>query len=209
MPSFLSPLTPIAAPPVGGGPTAPGSPASHGALRGFAVESQSQSEWCWAAVSRSIAVFFGTLTWTQCQIASAELSLPCCTSPSSSTTCNVPWYMDAALSRVGHFDRWTGTPEPLATIQSEIAGDRPLGARVAWAGGGAHFIAIGGWLMDIAGQAFLDIHDPFYGESQVSLQAFNHSYRSPGDTWTHSYFVLSKPLAAGGGMAQAKAPLSA
>ena len=58
----------------------------------FNMEHQTQTNWCWAATSKSVSYFYASLLnpWSQCKIASAELSQTCCTSPVPGP-CNVPW----------------------------------------------------------------------------------------------------------------------
>jgi hypothetical protein len=86
-------------------------------------------------------------------------------------------------------------------------GTRPLGCRIAWAGGSAHFVAIGGWSTAADGTEYVDIYDPYYGFAQKTYADFVSAYRTAGDTWTHSYATAA---AAGGAIvATATSPKSA
>jgi hypothetical protein len=183
-----------------------GAPAAFGALP-FTMQTQQKSQWCWAGVAASVAGFYGTASTVQCAIASGELGLACCPTNSAAAGCNIPWYLDRALRRVGHFDRMTFTSETFPVVSGEVNGNRPLGARVAWASSGAHFVILAGWSIDTSGVEYVDIHDPFYGPTTATYSSFCTSYRSPGDTWSHSYFTAAAP-ASGGGII-AGAPLSA
>jgi len=205
LPDFLLPAHPIAV-----------SSSEFGALGGAPVSSralplvmqiQEKSQWCWAAVASSIKDFYATGAMAQCAIASAELGLACCPTASAAPGCNVPWYLDRALRRVGHLDRMTFTSESFATVQLEVNGGRPLCARIAWSGSGAHFVGLGGWSLDHIGTQYIDVHDPFYGFTTATYTSFLTSYRAPGDTWTHSYFTTATPPAALAAIAGA--PLSA
>jgi hypothetical protein len=167
-----------------------GTAAGSNSLPGFSVQLQLQTQWCWAAVSASVADFFGSNLWPQCQVAAAEFAPLNCCGADGPLGCNNPWYLDKALTRVGHFDRRTTPNAPFSSVQSEINGGRPLGCRIAWSGNtGGHFMAIGGWLVASDGTQFVDVYDPIYQFNQMPYVDFCSSYRSPGDTWTHSYFT--------------------
>ena len=189
-------------------PSPTGGGTGSGRALSFAMQAQLLNNWCWSAVSVSVAQFYGTLHLNQCQVASLELGAACCPPNQASAPCNVPWYLDRALQRVGHFDRMTWSSESYGNIQAEVARGAPLGARVAWLGGGAHFMVVGGWFVDANGAEFVDIHDPIYGTTTATFASFISGYRTPGDLWTHSYFTAVSPSPLGGG-AIANAPLSA
>ena len=205
IPDFLQPLqnlllavTPGMAPsasPVGGASAASRS------LGGFSMQTQSETEWCWAAVSTSVAVFFGSTNWTQCKVAVGELSPLDCCGADASTGCNIPWYLDAPLARVGHFNRMNNSSSLFTDIQTEINGGRPLCGRIAWVGGGAHFVVLGGWSIAADGTEYVDVYDSYYGFIQKTYIDFAVAYRATGDTWTHSYLTLSGPAAVAGGAA--------
>lgn len=213
IPAFLQPLHPL--PPIAGAsPTADvtsvaGVPES-ASLAGFFVQAQLQSNWCWAAVSASMAAFFGSSNWTQCKVAAAELGpLQCCGADASSK-CNQPWYLDAALARTGHFDHMNASNSHFADVRTEINNGRPLGCRIAWSGGGAHFMTLSGWRVTADGSEYVDVHDPYYGFAQKSYPDFVAAYQSSGDAWTHTYFARSSVQVGAGGTAPgAHSPLSA
>jgi hypothetical protein len=152
----------------------------------FSMQHQQQTNWCWAAVSTSVALFFSPSSgWTQCAVANGELNRNDCCGTGASGPCNVYGFLDTALTRVGHLDHFAGGTSTFSQIQSEINGGRPLGVRTAWSGGGAHFLAIIGYRIR---NNMLAVDDPFYGKSDVGLSTFTSSYQSSG-SWTHSYFT--------------------
>ena len=155
----------------------------------FNMEAQTQSNWCWAATSKSVSHFYWVLsTWTQCLVASGELPPNnCCASPVPAP-CNVPWYLDRALTRTNNFVSSTG-PVSFQTVRDEINAGRPVGARVGWSGGGGHFMVIYGY-SSVGGTDYFDIDDPIYGKSHLTVAAFSNSYQGSG-TWTHTYFTKS------------------
>ncbi|MGH7439783.1 MAG: C39 family peptidase [Polyangiaceae bacterium] len=163
---------------LGGGP--PGSELS------FEMDPQQQTNWCWAAVSTSTASFYdSTNAWSQCKLACDQLNMGTCCSNGGSGACDQPWYLDKALARVGHFQSMSGGAATFATVQATIDAGKPLGVRIAWASGGAHFVAVRGYVND---QQMLDVEDPFYGPSQIPYATFVSTYLGSG-SWTHSYFT--------------------
>jgi len=208
--NFLKPLNVVGLPAaVAVGPPG-GAPAATNTLAGFSVQTQQQSEWCWAAVSTSVAVFYGSTQWTQCLVATAELHPLDCCGADASTGCNQPWSLDTALSAVGHFDRLVWSSVLFADVTNEINAGRPLGCRIQWTGGGAHFVALGGWSTTVDGTEYVDVFDPYYGYVQKVYNDFVSAYKAPGDQWTHSYFTTAAQTVAGGGPARVMAsPISA
>ena len=61
----------------------------------FSIQKQLQTQWCWAAVSTSVSLYFNrSSTWTQCTVANKNLKRSdCCGSPSN---CNTPSVLVAA-----------------------------------------------------------------------------------------------------------------
>ena len=155
----------------------------------FSMQAQTQSNWCWAATSVSVSHFYWTgSSWTQCRVAGGELGrTDCCNSPVPSP-CNVPWYLDRALTRTNNFVSITG-PIAFTQVQAEIDAGRPVGARVGWSGGGGHFMVIYGYRR-VGRTVYLDIADPIYGNSSPTMTTFSSSYQGSG-TWTHSYYTKS------------------
>ncbi|MGH7958723.1 MAG: papain-like cysteine protease family protein [Opitutaceae bacterium] len=143
---------------------------------GFTIQSQTQSNWCWAATSVSVSHFYWTgSSWTQCQVASDELGrTDCCNSPVPSP-CNVPWFLDRALTRTNNFVSITGQIT-FAQVQAEIDAGRPVGARVGWSGGGGHFMVIYGY-RTVGTTRYFDIADPIYGNSSPTVATFSSSYQ--------------------------------
>jgi hypothetical protein len=150
--------------------------------------SQEQDNWCWSAVAVSVAQHYNSATtWTrQCDVASHELAKTCCP-PGSNTACDVPWYLDQALTRVGHYNTWASGTLTLDEIRAEIDVNHPVGARIGWSGGGGHFVVISGYSRSSAGE-FVTIDDPIFGHSILTLATFTSAYQSTGN-WTHSYWT--------------------
>ena len=153
----------------------------------FDMQAQTQSNWCWAATSTSVSHYFSFWSrWTQCRVANAELDRADCCDDPVPAACNVPWYLDRALTRTGNFVSITGA-QTFAAVRDEIDAGRPVGARIGWSGGGGHFMCIYGYSW-IVGQEYFDIDDPIYGKSHVSVADFSSNYQGSG-SWTHTYFT--------------------
>jgi hypothetical protein len=151
----------------------------------FDMQAQLQTQWCWSAVSTSASRFYDAASsWTQCTVVNAELSQATCCADGSTSQCNQPWYLDRALTRTGNLASWASGTVPISTIRAQIDAGRPLGARIGWSGGGGHFVVISGCLDDAT--RMLEIRDPIYGTSEISIAAFASSYQGTG-SWTHTY----------------------
>jgi hypothetical protein len=154
----------------------------------FIMQAQLQSQWCWAACSTSVSLFYDSASgWTQCSVVNAELGQSTCCQNGSSTQCNQPWYLDRALTRTGNLASWSGGVATIAQIRSEIRNGRPLCARIGWSGGGGHFVAIAGYRACDPDE-YIDVRDPIYGSSDVALATFTSSYQGTG-SWTHTYYT--------------------
>jgi hypothetical protein len=155
----------------------------------FTMQHQTQTNWCWAAVSTSVNKFYhASSTWTQCKVVNAELGQTTCCSSGGSAACNQPWYLDKALARVGDLQSWQGGSVPYATVVAEVNGTRPLGCRIGWSGGGGHFVALYGYQTVSTTQQWVVVGDPWYGNSTLLYNTFRTGYQGTG-TWTHTYFT--------------------
>jgi hypothetical protein len=155
---------------------------------GFAMQAQLQTQWCWAACSVSVSLFYDSASsWTQCSVVNAELGQTTCCQNGSTSQCNQPWYLDRALTRTGNLTSWSAGTATIAQIRSQIRSGRPLGARIGWSGGGGHFVTIVGYRACDPDE-YIDVRDPIYGSSDISLATFTTSYQSTG-SWTHTYYT--------------------
>jgi hypothetical protein len=154
----------------------------------FSMQHQQQTNWCWAATATSVALFYKPGSgWTQCGVANQELGRNDCCGAGASGACNVPGYLDQALSIVGHLDHWVGGIASVAQVETEVTFARPLGIRVAWSGGGAHFLCIMGHY-NAGGIDWITVDDPIYGRSNVNYTTLQTKYQGTG-SWTHTYYT--------------------
>jgi hypothetical protein len=152
------------------------------------MQHQLNTNWCWAAVSVSVALLQSSSpAWQQCQVACQELGLPTCCGTPTPAACDATWYLEKALARVGHLNTWAAGFAGAGQIRTELANNLPVGCRIGWSAGGGHFVAVSG----IAGTAAGDdvtVDDPFYGRSVMPLATFQSNYRAAG-SWTHTYYT--------------------
>ncbi|OYY65129.1 C39 family peptidase [Sphingomonas sp. 28-62-11] len=150
----------------------------------FTMQHQSQSNWCWAANAASVGDYYwGTGSYTQCGIANTcQNKSTCCSNPSG---CNQYGFLDKALQAAKSLDSMVGGTATFTVLQGRVDNGQPVGTRVAWTGGGAHFMMITGY--NTVGNK-IDIQDPWYGSTTIAYAAYPASYQG-GGTWTATYFT--------------------
>lgn len=156
----------------------------------FNMEAQVKSNWCWAATAKSVSHFYAfNSPWTQCKVASDELSLTCCDSPTPSG-CNIPWYLSNALDRTQNYVSFQQGTISWQEIKDQLDRGLVVGTRIGWNGGGGHFMVIYG-VSRIGLKQYLHIDDPIYGKNTMTYTEFATNYQGSG-TWTHTYFTKKK-----------------
>jgi hypothetical protein len=194
LPSILLPAHRVSAAPSGGARrglfTRLFGGAGPGVRRlGFSMQSQEQTDWCWSAVSTSIAHFFDRASnWTQCSVANAALGETTCCLQGDGPNCNKPWTLDSALRVVGHLRSKRASRITFQEARSEIDSRLPVGIRVAWDAVSAHFLVIDGWRVADSGAEYYFVSDSIFGRSTWERSRLEHGYQNVG-TWTHSYLV--------------------
>ncbi len=155
----------------------------------FNMQPQQQTQWCWAAVTVSTSRFYrpGT-SWTQCVLVNQELGQSTCCQNGSSAACNKPWYLDRALRRTGNLASFNSGTVPYGTVQQQINSRRALGVRIAWSGGGGHFVVLDGYSTGAPGTQFVSVRDPIYGTSTYAYARFVNGYQGSG-SWSHTYYT--------------------
>jgi hypothetical protein len=124
-------------------------------------------------------------------VASTVLAANCCANPDA---CDCPEELQVALQAINRLqpNGILAFPPQLSIgeIQSQVDASLPVCVRIAWSGGGAHFVAIDGYGKSPSGQYVVRVEDPFYGESVWDLTAFLNSYQGSG-FWTATFLVES------------------
>lgn len=166
----------------------------------FRLERQKQTQWCWAAVTVSIARFYdGGSTLTQCQLVNEEFGAEahgfnCCAS-GGSADCNQPWYLNQALERAGLIepDGMKAGTTSFEDFGREVDARRPLACRIGWDKGGGHFIVLTAYSTDFGPAVpvqWVSGEDPIAGPFDYHYVKFLVSYGSADKgKWSHSYFT--------------------
>lgn len=153
----------------------------------FNMQRQTGNNWCWAATSTSVSLFYNVQsTWSQCKVATHAFPTESCCSSPIPLPCDIPWYLDLALSITGNFINLL-QPLNFKDIKRELRSGRVIGARIEWVGGNGHFVVIYGY-RTVAGINYLYIDDPITGKSNLTEKAFRNKYNGTG-RWTHSYLT--------------------
>jgi ABC-type bacteriocin/lantibiotic exporter with double-glycine peptidase domain len=150
-------------------------------LDNLRFQQQEHNEWCWAAVAAMVAHFYDTTsTVTQCGVA-AITTHNCCAQPLP-VGCNVPVDLDSALTFVDRFHAPVLGPLTPGQLIRKTDAEKPVCARIGWAGGGGHFVVIKGYDNRDPQTLFLSISDPQRGEYNIPFETFR-------DRWTNSYYT--------------------
>ncbi|MEM7557917.1 MAG: papain-like cysteine protease family protein [Planctomycetota bacterium] len=165
----------------------------------FVAQVQAQTNWCWAAVSTSVGLFYGTGNWTQCEVATDQVNTildpdgnhDCCATPSSST-CNQYGYLNPALHHVDAYAFASSGKADADEIFASISDRREVVCvRVAWAGQGAHFTTIHGFTdPSLGSDVYLTVSDTVsgWGTTTMLYSEFPQLYQH-GGTWTDTYWT--------------------
>jgi hypothetical protein len=145
----------------------------------IAVGKQVRSRWCWAAIASAVAGYYKTRSIDQVQLVDSLL-------PPALLEKNVNFKLDVALKYVNCFSHWTIGKPIFDRIQFEINQGRPLGVRLEWFTGGAHYILVNGY-NDRDGSIMIE--DPLHGPGVHVFELFPDHYRGPGAVWTETFWT--------------------
>jgi peptidase C39-like protein len=165
-----------------------------GKILAFVMQQEEQDNWCWAAVAASVGDYYAAQeTWEQCEVANLELLRDDCCGDGAAGPCNVYGYLASALNRVHCLQNWQiAVRVAFAVVVGEINAGRPVCVRVAWRGGGAHFVVITGYDDPDPNVARVLIQDPYFQHQDIAWSDFLNVYRpvntQPGD-WTDTYLT--------------------
>lgn len=194
LPDFLGAPTELRL--AGSAPGAVGGSATSNPLQ-LVMQTQLQTEWCWAAVTASISAFYqDTPPKKQCELATDLLFTPCCIDqlpppPPPTWSGNAPYALDGALQLINHMKGdLISNVIPFAQIVAEIDAGHPVCCHINWTSGNnlsGHFNAIVGY--DNKTQDVI-VRDPYliYGESTVPYETLKSNYH--GGTWDQTYLTL-------------------
>ncbi len=169
----------------------------------FQMQEQDETDWCWAASAVSINAYLdpplaaAPATWTQELLATRVLAqelqwdppVDCTRDPAQQ--CDQPAGLDDALAITGNLMQGGALFNQFldfASIASWIDQQLPLGARILWPEGGAHFIVLSGYVLFATGEQKVIVQDPLYGPSIQDYGSLRGWYLYQG-MWNDTYLV--------------------
>jgi hypothetical protein len=161
------------------------------------MELQEQTNWCWAAVAAAIHNFLnpGDVR-TQGSVATDVLrgggeivaGVDCEATPG---LCNYRAALDVALSATEDLRNNGFVPDhylPFSYIKKWVNADLPIAARIVWASGGAHFVAVDGYREFTSGEQLVNVQDPASGPRLQAYEDLVLNY-PPDGNWQDTYLV--------------------
>jgi Papain-like cysteine protease AvrRpt2 len=159
----------------------------------FSMQPQEQTQWCWAAVSVSVALYYQPGSgWTQCQMVNLEKGQTTCCQNGSTPQCNQPHVLDEPLARAGVLDHMEFGTVDYDVISTHIEEHRPVAWRIGWSGGGGHFAVIEGYQRH--GGEWVAVDDPWFGQSDLAVSTLTGGMYQGSGTWTHTYLTRRPPF---------------
>lgn len=161
-------------------------------------EPQTQSQWCWAAVSATVINHYNYYKVSPCEIASEAFDFNCCKNEFACNNQNSILFIGNIIDDYAAAPTLISGTVSASTIKDELDNDDPLILRIESKFGG-HFIVIGGYTInrDDFGndELSLMIQDPMWGY-QINTDMIGKfvTYSSLVDgswdnynfTWTHT-----------------------
>jgi hypothetical protein len=155
----------------------------------FVMQPQETPDWCWSAVGTSVGLFYRTGNWTQSDTVNHILGRTDCGVNPKPRACLKGNRLDRSLTYTKSLNRYFETTIDSVKIKQQIDEGRPVCVRVAWRGGGAHFLAITAYIVPpIAANFRIRLQDSIYGTIFMLLTDFPASYHG-GGTWSHTYLT--------------------
>lgn len=178
-------------------PASPVSAASGSAYLGVPKVTQAQSQWCWAAVSKSILSYLFGISTSQCSFANKVKNRSDCCSYPSSSNCNQPdnlWnvrstllqdFSPSILSDYGSTLAWADVQEELGTR------GRPFYVRIGWAGGSSgHMYLVRGYQWYDSGDKSIGVMDP--GDGAYKWYSWPYFINNSTFTWTDTLWKVHR-----------------
>lgn len=154
----------------------------------FQMQTQDQSEWCWAAVGASVCSYYAARgnggNERQCDIATRFLGMNCCVTPWPPGS-NQTFTLQTPLQVLGHLSSTIEGPLDMDAIVREIDGGRPICCHIDWGDGEGHFVAIVGY--DAVHNDVI-ARDPL-GTSVNGVLPFKNGSTFHGGSWTETYLT--------------------
>jgi hypothetical protein len=143
---------------------------------------QEQSNWCWAATSKSTVQFYRGVSATQCQMVKWGKASSSCDDVTGYFGADVSrTLLKAGLSGIGT----TTGPMTFAAVRGEIDSGRVVMIRWGWSAGGGHMLVLRGY--DTTGSK-LSYINPLQSAYQSASHSWMQQYGT--HTWTDSRYEI-------------------
>ncbi|KQV23933.1 MULTISPECIES: papain-like cysteine protease family protein [unclassified Kitasatospora] len=149
------------------------------------MQSQQQTNWCWAASGNTIATYYG-YTYSQnqfCNVAfnrSVNSTCPNNQASLGNVQTALSWIGINPGSYVNGYLRYT-------TVQTEIDASRPIETRIQWSSGGGHMHVIYGY--DTANN-WVYWGDPWPSSYRYNWADYSYYVSNSSFSWTHSLYRI-------------------
>jgi hypothetical protein len=174
------------------------------------LRKQQASEWCWAAVSQAVELFYDPASdLQQCRIVGNAFHRACCgkgDAPTPDPVCNRPGYLHEVLDGLGLLVKSSEDPRsgaitgPVSFDQlcREIDHGRPVCVLIKWRGGGGrgHFILIEGYSVSATRTPYVFVRNPMSPRSSshhpyrvLASQGADGGYQDGQGVWAYSFLV--------------------
>jgi hypothetical protein len=144
---------------------------------------QEQDNWCWAACCEMLIALLNKSHTSQCQMASTQFRLVCCSKPIGHG-CDTGCWPEDAYTKFGVQITRLERPMNAAEVDNELSAGRAVEVYYAWSGNGAHVALITGKYAN----GDYEVHDPWYGEGPRTLDQINSAYGM--GNWRLSYVSI-------------------
>lgn len=174
------------------------------------LRKQQASEWCWAAVSQAVELFFNPHSeLQQCKIVGGAFHQGCCgkgDAPVRDPACNRPGYLHVVLGGLGLLAKpntkaaqdWIKGPVSFEQLRHEIDRGRPVCVLIKWRNGGGrgHFILIEGYSISASQKPYVFVRNPLSPKSAshhpyevIASQDTSGGYQDGQGVWAYSFLV--------------------
>lgn len=152
-----------------------------GRILGIFPTLQEKSEWCWAASGERILVWYGYLSYSQCDVHwSAQLNCW--------NTQDTLGGVNYALWDLGNISGdYVSSQIAWTTYVNNIEQSMPVGFRWAWSSGGGHIMVAKGWIYDpYIDERYVEYVDSWDSTTKRVTWAEFQGGAGSDHTWTHT-----------------------
>lgn len=146
-----------------------------GAAPQISYTAQTETNWCWAACGEMLFSQPAHTARSQCNIASTRLGIMCCPSPGAPQGCDVGGWPHVEYPPLGLPTTIVRGAMSIASVQQELAAQKPVQVCYQWAGGNSTHVAL---IVDQHSNGEFEVYDPStdYGQGSRSYNQILKAY---------------------------------